>query len=54
MKIDTLLEPPMFQVNDTHFAKTWLLDPDAPKIEKPAVICNLHERLMQAYNIQGV
>lgn len=54
MKIDTLLEPPMFQVSDTHFAKTWLLDPDAPKVGKPAVICNLHERLMQAYNIQGV
>ncbi len=54
MKIDTLLEPPMFQVSDTHFAKTWLLDPDAPKIEKPEAICNLHERLMQAYNIQGV
>ena len=54
MKIDTLLEPPMFRVSDTHFAKTWLLDPDAPKIEKPAAICNLHERLMQAYNIQGV
>ena len=54
MKIDTLLEPPMFRVSDTHFAKTWLLDPDAPKIEKPEVICNLHERLMQAYNIQGV
>lgn len=54
MKIDTLLEPPMFQVSDTHFAKTWLLDPDAPKVEKPAAICNLHERLMQAYNIQGV
>lgn len=54
MKIDTLLEPPMFQISDTHFAKTWLLDPDAPKIEKPAGICNLHERLMQAYNIQGV
>lgn len=54
MKIDTLLEPPMFQVSDTHFAKTWLLDPDAPKIAKPEAICNLHERLMQAYNIQGV
>lgn len=54
MKIDTLLEPPMFQVSDTHFAKTWLLDPDAPKVEKPAAICDLHERLMQAYNIQGV
>ncbi len=54
MKIDTLLEPPMFQVSDTHFAKTWLLDPDAPKIEKPAAIRNLHERLMQEYHIQGV
>lgn len=51
MKIDTLLEPPMLQVSDTHFAKTWLLDPDAPKVEKPKSICNLHERLMQAYNI---
>ena len=54
MKIDTLLEPPMFQVSDTHFAKTWLLDPDAPTIEKPEIICNLHERLMHAYNIQEV
>lgn len=51
MKIDTLLEPPMIQVSETHFAKTWLLDPDAPKVEKPKGICNLHERLMQAYNI---
>ena len=54
MKIETLLEPPMFQVSDTHFAKTWLLDPDAPTIEKPEIICNLHERLMHAYNIQEV
>ena len=54
MKIDTLLEPPMFSVSDTHFAKTWLLDPDAPKIEKPEIICNLHERLLHAYNIQEV
>ncbi len=51
MKIDTLLEPPMIQVSDTHFAKTWLLDPDAPKVEKPESIRNLHERLVQAYKI---
>ncbi len=51
MKIDTLLEPPMIAVSETHSAKTWLLDPDAPKIEKPKGIQNLHERLMQAYNI---
>ncbi len=54
MKIDTLLEPPMIQITPTHSAKTWLLDPDAPKVDKPAIICNLHERLVDAYNIQEV
>ena len=51
LKIDTLKEPPMFQVSDTHFAKTWLLDPRAPKIEKPEIIQNIHEKLMRAFNI---
>ena len=51
MKIDTLLEPPMFKVTDTHYAKTWLLDPRAPKIEKPEIIRNTHEKLIQAFNI---
>ena len=27
--------PPMFKVSDTHYAATWLLDPRAPKIERP-------------------
>ncbi len=53
LKIDTLREPPMFQVSDTHFAKTWLLDPRAPKIEKPALIQNLHEKLVQEFRIEG-
>lgn len=35
MKIDHLAEPPMFKVNDTHYAATWLLHPLAPKIERP-------------------
>ena len=51
LKIDTLKEPPMFQVSDTHFAKTWLLDPRAPKIEKPEAIQDIHEKLMDAFNI---
>lgn len=51
LKIDTIVEPPMFQVSETHFAKTWLLDPDAPKIEKPEGIQNIHEKLMKAFNI---
>lgn len=51
MKIDTLKEPPMFQVSDTHFAKTWLLDPRSPKVTKPEAIQNIHEKLLNAFNI---
>ena len=25
----------MFQISDTHFARTWLLHPDAPQVEPP-------------------
>ncbi|MDQ0567759.1 oligopeptide ABC transporter ATP-binding protein OppD [Mycoplasma yeatsii] len=35
LAIDYKYEPPMFKVSDTHYAKTWLLDPRAPKIERP-------------------
>ncbi len=51
LKIDTLVEPPMFQVSETHFAKTWLLDPRSPKVEKPEIIQNIHEKLLDAFNI---
>ena len=50
MQIDFEEEPPMFKVSDTHYAKTWLLDPRAPKAEPPKAIQNLHERLI---NITG-
>jgi len=51
LQIDTMMEPPMFQVSQTHFAKTWLLDPRAPKFEKPEIIHNIHEKLMESFNI---
>lgn len=35
MKIDLEEQPPMFQVSPTHYAATWLLHPDAPKVEPP-------------------
>lgn len=35
LKIDERAEPPMFQISDTHFAATWLLDPRAPKVDMP-------------------
>ena len=49
MAIDLQEEPPMFQVSDTHFAKTWLLDPRAPKTEAPKNIQNLHEKMVKIY-----
>ena len=47
MEIDFEEEPPMFKVTDTHYAKTWLLDPRAPKVEPPAQVSSLHERMKQ-------
>jgi oligopeptide transport system ATP-binding protein len=41
LKIDYLKEPPYFEVSPTHKAKTWLLDPRAPKVEPPEAIRNL-------------
>lgn len=38
MKIDLEQEPPMFKVSETHFAATWLLHPDAPKVEPPEAV----------------
>ncbi|MCR4605088.1 MAG: ABC transporter ATP-binding protein [Eubacterium sp.] len=35
LEIDFKEEAPMFKVSDTHYAATWLLDPRAPKVERP-------------------
>jgi len=35
LEIDKEYEPPLFQVSDTHFAKTWLLHESAPEIKMP-------------------
>ncbi len=53
MKIDFEEEPPYFKVSDTHFAKTWLLDPRAPQVEPPKAIRNLHERLTNMTDERG-
>lgn len=38
MKVDFEHEPPFFKVSDTHYAATWLLHPDAPKVEMPKIV----------------
>jgi len=49
LEIDFEMQPPMFQISDTHYAATWLLDPRAPKIEMPKVILERLARI-QARN----
>ena len=38
MEIDFEMQPPMYEVSPTHYAATWLLHPNAPKVEMPAII----------------
>ncbi len=49
LEIDFVKEPPMFKVSDTHYAKTWLLDPRAPKVERPAIIGEISKRVASIY-----
>ena len=45
LDIDFEIEPPLFEITPTHSAATWLLHPNAPKVEMPAVIQNRIERM---------
>ena len=48
MQIDFEREPPTFQISPTHWACTWLLHPDAPKVEPPRIIVDRIERMKRA------
>jgi len=41
LKIDFVKRPPYFDVSPTHKARTWLLDPRAPKIDPPEAVVKL-------------
>jgi oligopeptide/dipeptide ABC transporter ATP-binding protein len=45
MKIDFERQPPMFPITETHSAATWLLHPDAPKVDIPEGIRNRIARM---------
>ena len=48
LKIDFEKQPPQFAVSDTHWAATWLLHPDAPKVEPPKIITDRIARMNKA------
>ena len=45
MEIDLEEQPPMFRISETHQAATWLLHPNAPKVEPPAIVTERIERM---------
>ncbi len=47
MEIDFEMEPPMYEVSPTHFAATWLLHPNAPKVEIPKIITDRIRRMKE-------
>ncbi len=38
LEIDFEMQPPLYEVTPTHYAATWLLHPNAPKVEMPKII----------------
>ena len=45
LEIDFEQQPPMYEVTPTHFAATWLLHPNAPKVELPKIITERIKRM---------
>lgn len=50
LAIDFEEEPPMYQISETHFAKTWLLHPDAPKVEPPEAVKKRMRKLSSTFD----
>lgn len=47
MQIDYERQPPQFRISDTHWAATWLLHPDAPKVEPPKAVTDRIKRMKE-------
>ncbi len=47
LAIDFEEEPPLFQISPTHYAATWLLHPNAPKVEPPKIVTERIRRMRE-------
>ncbi len=53
MNIDFRKEPPMFKITDTHYAATWLLHENAPKVEMPPELRRKINTMLKEVKING-
>ena len=54
MQIDYEMQPPMFEVSPSHYAATWLLHPNAPKVDIPKNIIDRIQRMRSRSQAQEV
>lgn len=52
MQIDFERQPPMFKISDTHYAATWLLHPDAPKVDPPKIVMDRIARMKSKRGVE--
>lgn len=48
--IDFEQEPPMFSINEHHSAATWLLHPEAPKVDRPQALQDRINQMKEEFN----
>ena len=53
LEIDYEVQPPMYEVSPTHYAATWLLHPNAPKVEVPRIITERIRRMKERWAEHG-
>lgn len=53
MQIDFEREPPLFRISESHSAATWLLHPNAPKVELPETLAKRIARMKERRNAEG-
>ncbi len=53
LEIDFEMQPPMYEVSPTHYAATWLLHPNAPKVELPKIITERIKRMKERGGSHG-
>ncbi|MBP5747125.1 MAG: ABC transporter ATP-binding protein [Treponema sp.] len=53
MQIDFEMEPPLFKISESHSAATWLLHPNAPKVELPETLAKRIARMKKRRNAEG-
>ena len=53
LEIDFEMQPPMYEVSPTHFAATWLLHPNAPKVELTKIITERIKRMKERGGTHG-